>query len=317
MATKKWLLKTRLKEQHVETLKELYPDYEMITDDVETEAFSAVEWTVGWNNKLTNLLEEGQLPSLKWVQAISAGVNSLPLATFERKGIHLTNASGIHSEPIAEYVIGVLLSHMRGLRTAILNQPQRKWEQTTELQELKGKTMMIVGAGHIGNRLGELAKAFGMKVIAVNRSGKEIPDLDVTVKMDNIGTVIDFADVVVDILPQTDETYRVFDDALFSRMKKGVLFVNVGRGVTVDTDSLIKALDNGTVAYAALDVFDEEPLPATSPLWNHEKVLVTPHFSGVVEHFRDNLFEVVLENAASFKKDGKPSRNLIDFEKKY
>ena len=317
MATKKWLLKTRLKEQHIETLKELYPDYEMITDDAETETFSAVEWAVGWNDKLTNLLEEGQLPSLKWVQAISAGVNSLPLATFERKGIHLTNASGIHSEPIAEYVIGVLLSHMRGLRTAILNQPQRKWEQTTELQELKGKTMMIVGAGHIGNRLGELAKAFGMKVIAVNRSGKEIPGLDVTVKMDNIGTVIDFADVVVDILPQTDETYRVFDDALFSRMKKGVLFVNVGRGVTVDTDSLIKALDNGTVAYAALDVFDEEPLPAASLLWNHEKVLVTPHFSGVVEHFRDNLFEVVLENAASFKKDGKPSRNLIDFEKKY
>lgn len=317
MATKKWLLKTRLKEQQIATLKELYPDYEMVSDDAETEAFSEVEWTVGWNDRLTSLLEAEQLPSLRWVQAISAGVNSLPLATFERRGIYLTNASGIHSEPIAEYVIGVLLSHTRGLRTAILNQPQRKWEQTTELQELKGKTMMLVGAGHIGNRLGELAKAFGMKVIAVNRSGKELTGLDVTVKMDNISTVIDFADVVVDILPQTDETYHVFDDALFSRMKKGVLFVNVGRGVTVDTDSLIKALDNGTVAYAALDVFDEEPLPAVSPLWNHEKVLITPHFSGVVEHFRDNLFEVVLENAESYKKDGKPSRNLIDFEKKY
>jgi len=317
MATKKWLLKTRLKEQHIKKLKELYPDYDMVTDDAETEAFSEVEWTVGWNDRLTTLLEEGHLPALRWVQAISAGVNSLPLATFERQGIYLTNASGIHSEPIAEYVIGVLLSHMRGLRTAILNQPKRKWEQTTELQELKGKTMMIVGAGHIGNRLGELAKAFGMKVIAVNRSGKEIPGLDVTVKMDNIGTVIDFADVVVDILPQTDETYRVFDDALFSRMKKGVLFVNVGRGVTVDSDSLIKALDNGTVAFAALDVFDEEPLPAGSPLWDHEKILITPHFSGVVEHFRDNLFEVVSESAESYKKDGKPSRNLIDFEKKY
>ncbi|CZQ86420.1 NAD(P)-dependent oxidoreductase [Trichococcus collinsii] len=317
MATKKWMLNTRLKEQHIEKLKELYPDYEMVTDDAETEAFREVEWAVGWNDKLTTLLEEGQMPSLRWVQAISAGVNSLPLETFESQGIYLTNASGIHSEPIAEYVIGVLLSHMRGLRTAILNQPQRKWEQTTELQELKSKTMMIVGAGQIGNRLGELAKAFGMKVIAVNRSGKEIPGFDVTVKMDNVGTVIDFADVVVDILPQTDETYRVFDDALFSRMKKGVLFVNVGRGVTVDSDSLIKALDNGTVAYAALDVFDEEPLPAGSPLWNHEKILITPHFSGVVEHFRDNLFEVVLENAESYRKDGKPSRNLIDFERKY
>lgn len=317
MSTKKWLLKARLKEQHIEALKGLYPDYEMITNDAETEGFSVVEWAVGWNDELTNLLEEGKLPSLKWVQAISAGVNSLPLATFERMGIYLTNASGIHAEPIAEYVIGVLLSHMRGLKTAILNQPQRKWEQTMELQELKGKTMMIVGAGHIGNRLGELAKAFGMKVIAVNRSGKELPGMDVTVKMDNIGTVIDFADVVVNILPQTDETYRVFNDALFSRMKKGVLFVNVGRGVTVDNASLIKALDNGTVAYAALDVFDEEPLPAESPLWRHEKILITPHFSGMVEHFRDSLFEVVLENAKSYKEDGKPSRNLIDFGKKY
>ena len=317
MTAKKWVLKTRLKDQHIEMLKGLYPDHEMLTDDAETEAFAEVEWAVGWSDKLTGLLEEGQMPSLKWVQAISAGVNSLPLATFERQGIYLTNASGIHAEPIAEYVIGVLLSHMRGLKTAILNQPQRKWEQTTELQELKGKTMMIVGAGHIGNRLGELAKAFGMKVIAVNRSGKALPGLDVTVKMADVSTVIDFADVVVDILPQTDETYHVFDDALFSRMKKGVLFVNVGRGVTVDSDSLIKALDNGTVAYAALDVFDEEPLPADSPLWNHEKVLITPHFSGVVEHFRDNLFEVVLENATSYKKKGKPSRNLIDFVKKY
>lgn len=317
MSTKKWLLKACLKEQHIEALKGLNPDYEMITDDAETEAFSVVEWTVGWNDELTNLLEEGKLPSLKWVQAISAGVNSLPLETFERKGIYLTNASGIHAESIAEYVIGVLLSHMRGLKAAILNQPQRKWEQTMELQELKGKTMMIVGAGHIGNRLGELAKAFGMKVIAVNRSGKDLPGMDVTVKMDDIVTVIDFADVVVDILPQTDETYRVFNDTLFSRMKKGVLFVNVGRGATVDSDSLIKALDNGTVANAALDVFDEEPLPAESPLWRHEKVLITPHFSGVVEHFRDSLFEVVLENAKSYKEDGKPSRNLIDFGKKY
>ena len=123
MSTKKWLLKARLKEQHIEALKGLYPDYEMITDDAETEAFSVVEWTVGWNDELTNLLEEGKLPSLKWVQAISAGVNSLPLETFERKGICLTNASGIHAEPIAEYVIGVLLSHMRGLKAAILNQP--------------------------------------------------------------------------------------------------------------------------------------------------------------------------------------------------
>lgn len=317
MASKKWLLKTGLKEQHIAALEGLFPDYAMVMDNAETDALGEVEWTIGWNDKLTGLLEGGRLPSLKWVQATSAGVNSLPLETFARKGIYLTNASGIHSEPIAEYVIGVLLSHMRGLRTAILNQPQRNWEQITDLQELKGKTMMIVGAGHIGNRLGELAKAFGMKVIAVNRSGREVAGLDVTVKMDDIGTVIDFADIVVDILPQTEETYRVFNEALFSRMKKGVLFVNVGRGATVDTDSLIKALDNGTVAYAALDVFDEEPLPADSRLWDHQKILVTPHFSGVVEHFRDNLFEIVRENAGSFKKYGKPSRNLIDLEKKY
>ena len=107
MATKKWLLKTRLKEQHIKKLKELYPDYDMVTDDAETEAFSEVEWTVGWNDRLTTLLEEGHLPALRWVQAISAGVNSLPLATFERQGIDWKKASDSHSEPVAEYDIGV------------------------------------------------------------------------------------------------------------------------------------------------------------------------------------------------------------------
>jgi len=315
--TKKWLLATRLKEIHIEQLQNSNADYEMVSLSEDAENLLEVEWVVGWNNELTDHLLAGHLPALKWVQVISAGINMYPLKTFKEKDIYLTNGSGMHSEPIAEYVIGVLLSYMRGLRTAILNQPEKKWEQLTDLHELKDKTMMIVGAGHIGKRLAELAKAFRMTVIAVNHSGKAVVEADRTVKMEDIQTVIGNADVVVDILPQTNLTARVFNDTLFKSMKKGVLFVNVGRGATVDHVSLLHALDEGIVAFAALDVFDEEPLPEENPLWEHDNILITPHFSGVVEHFKDSIFEIVKENADSFRTQGKPSRNVIDFEKNY
>ena len=108
----------------------------------------------------------------------------------------------------------------------------------------------------------------------------------------------------MDILPQTDLTEHVFDAVLFGDMKKGVLFVNVGRGTTVDNASLLGALAEGTVAFAALDVFEAEPLAEDSPLWGHPNILITPHFSGVVEHFKDSLFEIVQENAESFRPAG-------------
>lgn len=315
--TKKWLLATSLKEKQLEQIQNLYADYEMLCSQENAEALAEVEWVVGWNKELTEQLEAGRLPALKWVQVISAGINNYPLQSFKGKGIYLTNGSGMHSEAISEYVIGVLLTHMRGLRTAILNQQKQKWEQMTDLHELKGKTMLIVGSGHIGKRLAQLAKAFGMTVIGVNRSGNAVAEMDRTVKMEDIQTVIGDADVVVDILPQTDLTEHVFDAVLFGAMKKGVLFVNVGRGTTVDNASLLGALEDGTVAFAALDVFDAEPLAEDSPLWRHPNILITPHFSGVVEHFKDSLFEIVQENAESFLLQGKPSRNVIDFEKNY
>lgn len=141
--------------------------------------------------------------------------------------------------------------------------------------------------------------------------------MDQTISQERLKEVISEGDIIVSILPETPETINYFSKEVFAAMKKGVQFVNVGRGTSVVEEDLLEALDNGTISFAALDVFQTEPLNESSPLWNHEKTLITPHISGSVEHFRDALFAVIEPNAVSFVKEGKVSVNEISYDKNY
>lgn len=171
---KKVLFNQELKEKQMQRLKEIFSDYQVVLDSNQVSDLESVEVIIHWNQQMEALWNQGKFPNLKWVQVISAGVNSVPLTDFSEKGIILTNASGIHKYTISEHVIGTLLYQMRNLSKVVKNQENKVWNQDVSIQQLHGKTMMIVGAGQIGRQLGKLAKVFGMRTIGVNRSGNKI-----------------------------------------------------------------------------------------------------------------------------------------------
>ena len=312
------LLMTDLKDHHIKELEDSLAGFELIrTIPEDKRQLSRIEIVVGWTKELTELWQQGDLISLKWIQAISAGVNSLPLDSLREHGVMLTNASGIHKDTISEHVIGLILYHARSFNQIKLNQQNNHWDQAISVQQLEGKTAIIFGIGNIGRRLATLLKAFGVHTIGVNTRGNKVAEVDQTVSQEESNRYLEQADYVINILPQTDETKGFFNSDRFKAMKKGTAFFNVGRGNTVDTEALLTALDSNQLAFAALDVFETEPLEADSPLWQHDRIFITPHVSGMVEHFRDALFSVVGPNAQAYGENGKPSLNMVDYEKRY
>lgn len=311
------LINRELKEEQMKRVEKLLSDYTVYTNSEDVNDFKEIEIIIHWNKEMNHLWKENKLPNLKWVQVISAGINYVPLEEFREKGVVLSNASGIHQYTISEHVIGVLLYHMRDLATVVENQKNANWNQDLHIQELHGKTMIIVGAGNIGQQLASVAKALGMRTIGVNRSGKKLEVMDETITQNQLKDILSKGDIIVSILPETEETLHYFSREIFATMKKGVQFVNVGRGSSVVEQDLLEALDNGIISFAALDVFQTEPLEESSPLWKHEKVLITPHVSGMVEHFRDALFAVIEPNIKSFLTEGKPCVNFISNDKNY
>lgn len=306
--------------EQLQTLKELAPDYKLIKGwemDEKEISLKSVEIIYGWTGQRSEELLTDDKHTLKWVQGKAAGVDFLDLEKLERNKILLTNGSGIHSIPIAESVFGMLLAHARGIQQAVKNQQTKTWDQVNKLMELHGKTIMIVGTGKIGVEIGRLAKAFNMKTIGVNRSGRDVDYMDLLIKQPELKEQVKQADIVVNILPHTDQTHYFFNEDIFSQMKEGTLFINVGRGPTVKTDDLIKALDNGKLAFAGLDVFETEPLPENSELWGREDVLITPHITGIAEHFKKRLFAIFEENLKAYLAGEDLPRNLIDYDQQY
>lgn len=310
------LIARPLKDKHLDEIRQLLPDYEVLLEPDEAK-LAETEIIVHWTPAIQELWEAGKFPNVKWVQAISAGINYLPLEELHKKGIILTNASGIHKYTITEYVIGVLLYYLRDFGKLKKNQESQKWDVTVQTEQLHEKTLMIFGIGNIGRQLAVVAKAFGMRVIGVNTSGKKVEEVDETYSQEESTDHLDEADVIVSILPQTPQTIAFFDKERFAKMKPGTLFVNVGRGSSVVTDDLLEALNQDILAFAALDVFNNEPLEEDSPLWQHEKIMISPHNSGSVAHFREALFSVIGPNVASYAQNGKPIINVIDYEKSY
>ncbi|MGO2963549.1 MAG: phosphoglycerate dehydrogenase [Carnobacterium maltaromaticum] len=314
-----WLLQETTPEQ-LQRVKDLAPDYEVIdgfSDSTLNFPADDIEIVYGWSSAKADFLLKNKDSHLKWIQAKSAGVDTMNLSLLNEKNIILTNASGIHGVPIAESVFGMLLADTRGIKKAINQQTNKVWSQTESLVELKGKTMMIIGMGQVGKEVARLAQAFGLNVIGVNRSGNPVTEVSEIIKQDQIPKHLKRADFVVNILPLTSETTNYYDDSFFTSMKKGAGFINVGRGPSVDTDALIRQIKNGQIGFAGLDVFKEEPLAKDSPLWDLPEVLITPHISGVAEHFKKRLFAIFEENLTAYVAGEELPRNVIDYKHNY
>lgn len=271
-----------------------------------------VEIMYGWDETIGQKILLSSTSSLKWIQAHSSGVDHLDLETIKKRQIMLTNASGVHINQLSESILGMIFAHTRNLKEAAVNQEKSLWKKPTTGTDLFGKTIMIVGTGHIGERLAEILKVFHTKIIGVNRSGREVAGFDEMLKQEHITQCLKEVDIVIGLLPGTDETHYFFSNKLFEEMKEGVIFINVGRGSTVKTEDLIDHCQNGKIAFAGLDVFEIEPLPENSPLWKLDNVLITPHSSGISDQYYKRLYPIFMENLCSYIEHERVVKNKIN-----
>lgn len=314
--SKELLVLIGYEEDVLETFREMASEYQLVSEFEEAD-FSKVEIVLGWDERLVDVLESGQ-HQLKWIQLSTAGVDKLPLDLLAQEGVRLTSASGMHTHSLAESIFGMLLAHTRGILQSVEASEASHWAQEEiEPVVLFDKSVTIIGAGKIGTEVAHMAKAFGMQTTGVNRSGGQIDGFDKVYTNDNLAEAVADADVVINILPLTPETTGLFNLSLFKQFKPGAIFVNVGRGESVVTDDLLTALDQELLSFAALDVFEEEPLPAESSVYTHSKILVTPHIAGFMDDYLGTLRPIIEENLQAFIDREELPVSEVDLERKY
>ena len=262
-------------------------------------------------------------PKLRWVQLTSAGVDRLLDGRLAHSGVTITTASGVHSVPIGEYAMGVMLAFAKGLPGAIRAQAERTWRPYLA-EELHAKTVGIVGLGAIGGYVARLAKADGMRVLAVRRSAERrstggeagFSDVDELLPPSDLPYLLSEADYVVVAVPLTSESRGLIGERELRAMKLTARIINIARGAIIEEASLVRALKEGWIAGAALDVFEKEPLPAESELWGMENVILTPHISGGTPVYMERAVALFCENLRRYL-EGEPLRNAVEVARGY
>ncbi|HIQ05454.1 MAG TPA: D-2-hydroxyacid dehydrogenase [Anaerolineae bacterium] len=254
--------------------------------------------------------------NLRWVQQWGAGADWLlryPEAV--ELDFVLTNASGVHAIPISEHILAFLLAFARQLHRATRAQAHREWvphERQEGLFELAGKTMLLIGVGAIGERTAEAASALGMRVLGVRRDPSvSVPNVEAMFGPDQLLDLLPKADFVVLTVPLTRETQGMIGERELRAMKPTAYLINVGRGGTVRESALIQALQKGWIAGAGLDVFETEPLPQDSPLWDMDNVIITSHYAGLTPKYDERAMAIFLDNLQRYR-SGEPLRNVVD-----
>ncbi len=264
-------------------------------------------------------------PQLRWVHSATAGVERVLTPASRERGLVITNARGVFSRPIAEYVMLMILAAARRLPQLLELQAERTW-QPLESRELRDVTVGIVGLGSIGRAVGALATAFGCRVIATRRrpeAGSDASDgagdepflgslmLDRVLPPDRLPELLAESDFVVLAAPLTADTVGLIGETSIGQMKPGAWVINVARGELVDERALARAVRNGTIGGAVLDTFREEPLPPTSPLYDLPNVILTPHTSWSSTRVLDRSVDLFCDNLRRFAA-GEPLVNVVD-----
>ncbi|MCI3922978.1 D-2-hydroxyacid dehydrogenase [Paenibacillus sp. TRM 82003] len=254
---------------------------------------------------------------LKWAHSITVGVEKMLTKEVVDSEIFITNIKGLNAIPIAEYVIGAILAWNRGFFTFAKQQQAKLWK-TIPVRETAGSTVGIIGFGNIGREVAVRAKALGMEVIACGRSQPETvpPHIDQFIGADNVDRLLEASDYVVNCLPASAQTRHYLNSQKFLKMKSDALFLNVGRGQTVDESALIDCLQQRRIAGAVLDVFEKEPLPPEHPFWTMDNVVVSPHNAFASQRHYDRIFQEFIDNLERFNR-GEPLQNQIDKQRGY
>lgn len=268
---------------------------------------------IGWPNNAV----VAAASALRWIHIPGAGIDAFDSAPLVERGVIVTNSRGVAAPNIAEHVFAMMLGFARALPQLARAQQEERWSKPREMRffELGGQTLVIAGMGEIGTALATRALAFGTTVVGVRQSPTPVAGVNI-VAPDRLAEVAAIADHLVACLPATPATAGIFNAALFSRMKPGSYFYNVGRGTAVVTGDLLAALDSGQIAGAGLDVVEPEPLSTGHPVWHHPNITMTAHTSGhTVQYWRRGI--VLLERLLSQYRAGAPLDNQVNLRRGY
>jgi phosphoglycerate dehydrogenase-like enzyme len=304
---------------YVEKIRNVSPSLEVVQSEDKEEALRLAEDAdvlfAGFFSKELFLAAR----KLKWIQAWGAGVDRFLIPEVVKSHTVVTNAGGVHSTPISEHVIGLMLCFCRKLHLFIRNQTERKWKRyeswtpAEQVEELSGKTVGIVGLGRIGTEIAKKAKCLGMRVIATRRnpSRPASKSVDQLIHPSELNKLLAESDFVVLSLPLTKETDGMIGEAQLKSMKQTGYLINVSRGRIVNENMLIEALKQGWIAGAGLDTFENEPLPESSELWSFRNVIITPHTAGLTPYYMERLTTIFVENLNRFIHQ-QPLINVVD-----
>ena len=251
-------------------------------------------------------------PELKWIQALTAGVDFFPLREIEEKGITLTCGRGIHKIYIAEYAIAAMINLARNFHLMFRNQLAGKWDRSAAQDEIHGCTAGILGLGSIGQEIARKASALGMRVMGAKNTPGPLAGVDQVYGPGQMAEVFRQSDYIINLLPGTPATKRLVDKTFFSLMRPSACFINLGRGSTVNQEDLIDALRAKMIRAAVCDVYEEEPLSAGSPLWQMENVILTPHIAGVSPRYLRRAMDIIRHNLGVYRSGTGRMINVVD-----
>jgi len=291
------------------------PDYDKLPEELpDTDIF------VGYSLRAKQLKDAKKL---KWIHSTAAGVAQLMYPELRDAGILVTNPSGVFSVPMAEHTMGLILALARNFPDSVRQQDkavwsqQELWDKPQHLAEVNGQVLLIVGYGSIGRELAKRAKAFGMRVWGVTRSGQgDGAHVERILPAAKVHEALPEADYVVISAPETAETKHLIGAAEMAKMKRGARLINVGRGSLLDEKALICALEAGALGGAAIDVAETEPLPADSPLWKAPNLFITPHTSALSDRLWVRQAALLVELLERWF-DGREMFNRVNLERGY
>jgi phosphoglycerate dehydrogenase-like enzyme len=309
-----------LETQHLDAIRAAAPGVELAVvppsqwEKRRSELASRVEVVLG----MLAVDDLRALPKLGWLQQTGAGADWLLRAPdIAKSGLVLTNASGVHAIPIAEHILALMFVLSRRMHRFVKAQQAHEWFRRGRLGELDGATLGIVGLGAIGAKTAEKARGIGMRVIGLRRDpAKPCAHVERTYGPDGLGELLAQSDWVAICAALTPETRHLIGERELRRMKPSAYLINIARGSVIDEPALVRALQEEWIAGAGLDVFEREPLPADSLLWDMRNVVITPHFAGATPFYSDRVIEIFCDNLRRYQA-GDTLLNVVDKQLAY
>ncbi|RXK17734.1 NAD(P)-dependent oxidoreductase [Macrococcus sp. DPC7161] len=303
----------------LDDLKHKFPNHQFKQcklDELTDKDKENVEILISYDNKVDEKFLKS-CKNLKWIAWYAAGVNHLPLDYIKSRDIILTNAKGVHKIQISEYIMSYIMTDYKSVIDFYELQQEKGYQTKIRHKELFNETICFLGTGQIAQAAAQKCKAFDMHVIGVNTDGRAVDSFDETYPTDDRQTAFKKSNIIVNVLPETKDTFHLISKQDFEAMGDEALFINVGRGSIVEEKVLVDVLKNNIIRKAAIDVYENEPLSPENDLYTLKNIIMTPHITGLSQHYNTRATEIFefnldlgIENKQAFK-------NLVNLEAGY